>query len=363
MRVTVAEGNHQRTNFGVGYGTEEKARVDAEYHHLNFFGGARVGRRARALVVARSRRPRSISTSRTSSRRTSRSASTAQQWYTYTPAYRSTVVGRQGDADAPAERAHLVVGVDHQRARQQPDHRRGVRQSRAAHLLHRPRPRSDDARAERHAQRARRRLPALDRRQPAERAPRLSDRAARGRSRAARPRHASTTTRRPPTAATTCRSPTRSWSPAALQIGNIRPVGEQSGERAVRARNIFLGGATSIRGWGRYEVSVRSSTASRSAATACSRSARSCARRCTATSAACCFSTAATSGRESLGLQAQRSALRDRSRPALSDAGRSDPLRHRLSAEPDAGSDRQRQPADAAVAHALQHRAGVLRRD
>ena len=41
IRVTVAEGNHQRVNFGVGYGTEEKARVDAEYHHLNFLGGAR----------------------------------------------------------------------------------------------------------------------------------------------------------------------------------------------------------------------------------------------------------------------------------------------------------------------------------
>jgi outer membrane protein assembly complex protein YaeT len=41
IRVTVAEGNHQRVNFGVGYGTEEKARVDAEYHHLNFLGDAR----------------------------------------------------------------------------------------------------------------------------------------------------------------------------------------------------------------------------------------------------------------------------------------------------------------------------------
>ena len=41
VRVTVAEGNHQRVNFGVGYGTEEKARVDAEYHHVNFLGGAR----------------------------------------------------------------------------------------------------------------------------------------------------------------------------------------------------------------------------------------------------------------------------------------------------------------------------------
>ena len=41
MKVTVAEGKHQRFNFGVGYGTEEKARTDVEYHHLNFFGGAR----------------------------------------------------------------------------------------------------------------------------------------------------------------------------------------------------------------------------------------------------------------------------------------------------------------------------------
>jgi outer membrane protein insertion porin family len=41
IRVTVAEGKHQRTNFGVGYGTEEKARIDSEYHHVNFFGGAR----------------------------------------------------------------------------------------------------------------------------------------------------------------------------------------------------------------------------------------------------------------------------------------------------------------------------------
>jgi outer membrane protein assembly complex protein YaeT len=40
-RVTVAEGNHQRVNFGVGYGTEEKARAEAEYHHVNFLGGAR----------------------------------------------------------------------------------------------------------------------------------------------------------------------------------------------------------------------------------------------------------------------------------------------------------------------------------
>jgi outer membrane protein assembly complex protein YaeT len=40
-RITLVEGKHQRVNMGVGYGTEEKARVDAEYHHVNFLGGAR----------------------------------------------------------------------------------------------------------------------------------------------------------------------------------------------------------------------------------------------------------------------------------------------------------------------------------
>jgi outer membrane protein assembly complex protein YaeT len=40
-RVTVAEGKHRRVNFGVGYGTEEKGRVDARWRHANFFGGAR----------------------------------------------------------------------------------------------------------------------------------------------------------------------------------------------------------------------------------------------------------------------------------------------------------------------------------
>jgi len=40
-RVIVAESKHQRVNFGIGYGTEEKGRVDGEYHHLNFLGGAR----------------------------------------------------------------------------------------------------------------------------------------------------------------------------------------------------------------------------------------------------------------------------------------------------------------------------------
>ena len=91
-RVTVAEGKHQRVNFGVGYGTEEKARVDTEYHHVNFLGGARTaGAHARYSSLDRGIRldfnqpyffwPHvSI-------------GGEGQDWYTYTPAYRSQVRG------------------------------------------------------------------------------------------------------------------------------------------------------------------------------------------------------------------------------------------------------------------------------
>ncbi|MEO6238296.1 MAG: BamA/TamA family outer membrane protein [Vicinamibacterales bacterium] len=41
VTVTVVEGKHRKVNFGVGYGTEEKARVSADWRHVNFFGGAR----------------------------------------------------------------------------------------------------------------------------------------------------------------------------------------------------------------------------------------------------------------------------------------------------------------------------------
>jgi outer membrane protein assembly complex protein YaeT len=40
-RITVTEGKHRKLNLGLGYGTEEKARVQADWRHVNFFGGAR----------------------------------------------------------------------------------------------------------------------------------------------------------------------------------------------------------------------------------------------------------------------------------------------------------------------------------
>jgi outer membrane protein assembly complex protein YaeT len=40
-RVTVTEGKHKRVNFGVGYGSEERARAEVDWRHVNFLGGAR----------------------------------------------------------------------------------------------------------------------------------------------------------------------------------------------------------------------------------------------------------------------------------------------------------------------------------
>ena len=52
-RVTVTEGKHRKVNFSFGYGTEERARVEADWRHVNFFGGARTAERAGPLLAPR----------------------------------------------------------------------------------------------------------------------------------------------------------------------------------------------------------------------------------------------------------------------------------------------------------------------
>lgn len=92
VRVTVAEGKHQRVNFGVGYGTEEKGRVDGEYHHVNFLGGARTaGAHARYSSLDRGVR---LDFTQPYLFRPHFSLNVeGQQWYTFTPAYKSVVQG------------------------------------------------------------------------------------------------------------------------------------------------------------------------------------------------------------------------------------------------------------------------------
>jgi outer membrane protein assembly complex protein YaeT len=92
IRVTVAEGNHQRVNFGVGYGTEEKARIDSEYHHVNFLGGARsAGAHARWSSLDRG--VRADFNQPYFFRPHFSLGGEGMQWYTFTPAYRSIVTG------------------------------------------------------------------------------------------------------------------------------------------------------------------------------------------------------------------------------------------------------------------------------
>jgi len=91
-RVTVAEGNHHSVKFGIGYGTEEKARVDAEYHHLNFFGGARsAGVHGRWSSLDRGLRA-DFTQPYAFGPHFSLNAE-GQRWYTDTPAYNSTNTG------------------------------------------------------------------------------------------------------------------------------------------------------------------------------------------------------------------------------------------------------------------------------
>src|SRR5262249_43492434 len=91
-RVTVAEGKHQQMHFGVGYGTEEKGRIDAEYHHVNFLGGAR----SAGAHVRWSSLDRGVKLDFTQPYLLHPHFSLGlegQQWYTYTPAYSSTTSG------------------------------------------------------------------------------------------------------------------------------------------------------------------------------------------------------------------------------------------------------------------------------
>jgi len=91
-RVTVTEGRHQRVNFGVGYGTEDKARTDGQYRHLNFLGGARTaGVHARWSSLDRGIRF-TLNQPYLFHPRLSLDAQ-GQQWYTFTPAYQSIISG------------------------------------------------------------------------------------------------------------------------------------------------------------------------------------------------------------------------------------------------------------------------------
>jgi outer membrane protein assembly complex protein YaeT len=92
IRVTVAEGKHHRVNLSGGYGSEDKLRADAEYRDVNFLGDARsAGAHVRWSSLDRGVRL-DITQPYFFSPNYSLSAD-AQDWLTYTPAYNSTSIG------------------------------------------------------------------------------------------------------------------------------------------------------------------------------------------------------------------------------------------------------------------------------
>jgi len=252
-RITVAEGSHHRVNFGVGYGSEEKGRVDAQYHHLNFFGGARTaGAHVRYSSLDRGIR---LDFNQPYFFRPHFSISgEGQQWYTFTPAYESVVSGvkatlthRQNRKTSwavsltserdrstvdpvvladPRNRTSLIALGLNPETRQQTGTLNSVgfdmQHSTADNVLNAHR----GYQIAFHAEEAGRLLPgtfnyyalSLDGRHYL---PIGGDRV----SLASR-----------------------------AQIGNIRPVGNDI-NNVPFSKKFFLGGATSVRGWGRYEIS------------------------------------------------------------------------------------------------------------
>jgi outer membrane protein insertion porin family/translocation and assembly module TamA len=91
-RVTVTEGKHRKVNFGFGYGSEERARGEIDWRHVNFFGSARTaGVFARYSALDRGvrlnfRQPYFFSP------RYSFGMS-GQSWFSDEPAYKLTTVG------------------------------------------------------------------------------------------------------------------------------------------------------------------------------------------------------------------------------------------------------------------------------
>jgi len=115
-RITVVEGKHHRVTFGAGYGTEERARVDAEYHNVNFLGGARsAGAHLRWSSLDRGVRldftqPYFLAPHFSFNAQ-------AQQWYTFTPAYDSVVSGGKVNLThrAPDGRTSWSVSITSER--------------------------------------------------------------------------------------------------------------------------------------------------------------------------------------------------------------------------------------------------------
>jgi len=91
-KVTVVEGPDYRVRFAGGYGTEEKVRAETDYHRLNFLGGARTAGVA-GKWSSLDRGIRADITQPYVFQPEFSLTGEGRRWFTYTPAYRAETSG------------------------------------------------------------------------------------------------------------------------------------------------------------------------------------------------------------------------------------------------------------------------------
>jgi outer membrane protein insertion porin family len=112
-RVTITEGKHRKVNFAFGYGSEEHARAEIDWRHVNFFGGART-----AGVLARySDLDRGVKLNFKQPYFFSPRYSfglTGQSWFNSEPAFELTTIGGRATVTREFRRARTpVIGARH----------------------------------------------------------------------------------------------------------------------------------------------------------------------------------------------------------------------------------------------------------
>ena len=336
-----------RSTTGVGYGTEEQARARIRWDHVNFFGGAQ-----QAASKASGRRSIAASAPSIASRSSCRSHFSlnfdGQAWQAAEPVYSLEPARRPRHAAPPGEPAELLVASslinEYQRSTIDAGGAAGLHDPRRAD---RARPRSARPASRRGTLSARcvRHQP-QHHEQPARRAQRLRAQRPRRAGRQVAVGHVQLLVGHGRRRATTCPLGRR------LVLANRAAPRHDRSDSATSRRNVpfykrfFLGGASSIRGWGRFEVEpaerVRpadrrphrcSKGRPRSALPLCGKF------------GAVAFVDFGNVWSRAVGLQPRRSALRRRARPALPDADRPGALRRRLPAESDREPARQRRAA------------------
>ena len=144
-----------------------------------------------------------------------------------------------------------------------------------------------------------------------------------------------------------------------VQVGNIDQAGDDPGNVPF-SKKFFLGGASSVRGWGRYEISPlsgRGCPLGGNSMFAFSSELRAVIR---GNLGGVVFLDGGNVWTDRLDRQARRPALCRWSGHPLPDAGRAGALRHRLAAQPHSGAAHRWSGTNARLADALQHRPGVL---